>query len=364
MRVAFVATGGLDPSGRERVIPALVSLVERTARRHVVVAYVLRYYDTPRRYPLGDAIVQDLGRPQGIRRQYGALVGALRRDGPFDLLHAYWGLPAGFVAAVAGRRLRRPSIVTLDAGEFVGLPDIGYGLQLRRRQRVALATACRLAMRVTVCSHYQEKLARESGIRAEVVQLGIDTSVFTPGERAEGPPWRLIHVASLNRVKDQRLLVDTLSRLQQTVPDVHLDIVGEDTLNGEIQRLVAGARLERHVTFHGFQPSEALVPLYRRAHLAVLTSRHEAAGVVTLEAAACGVPTIGTNVGYVADLAPRAAIAVEGHDPGEFAATIARALNDRSMRESVAAAARDWTLAHDADWTAAAFDRLYHATAG
>jgi len=363
MRIAFVVTGGLDPSRRERVIPALVSLVERTARQHTVVAYVLRYYETPRRYALGDAVVQDLGRPRGIRRQYAALIRALRRDGPFDLLHAYWGLPAGLVTAVAARRLRCPSIVTLDAGEFAALPDINYGLQLRRRQRLGLATTCRLASRVTVCSCYQGKLARAHGVDPIEVPFGVDTLIFSPGPRTDGPPWRLIHVASLNRVKDQRLLVESMALLSRTL-DVHLDIVGEDTLGGEIQRIAAEAELGRRITFHGFQPSDALLPLYRQAHVAVLTSRHEAAGVVTLEAAACGVPTVGTNVGYVADLAPEAAVAVRGRDPEQLASAIARVLNDRPLRDRIAGAARTWTLAHDADWTATAFDRIYRSTAG
>src|SRR5580700_989858 len=111
MRIAFVITGGVDPSGRERVVPALLSLVERTARRHDVVVLVLRYFTERRRYDLAGATIQDLGRPEGIRRQYAALLDALRRDGPFDVVHAYWGLPAGLAASAVARRLGVPSIV-------------------------------------------------------------------------------------------------------------------------------------------------------------------------------------------------------------------------------------------------------------
>jgi hypothetical protein len=34
-------------------------------------------------------------------------------------------------------------------------------------------------------------------------------------------------------------------------------------------------------------------------------------------------------------------------------------LEDPDRRRRIAAAAREWTLAHDADWSAAAFERLY-----
>jgi hypothetical protein len=44
MRIALVVPGGVDRSGRERVIPILLWLIERLARRHTVHAFVLRHY--------------------------------------------------------------------------------------------------------------------------------------------------------------------------------------------------------------------------------------------------------------------------------------------------------------------------------
>src|SRR5215471_287373 len=124
MRIALVVTGGFDASGRQHVIPTLLALVERLARRHDVLIYVLRYLEQPATYPLVGATVRDLGRPAGTRQQYDRLLTALRHDGPFDVLHAYWGLPAGLVTAFAGRRLNIPTVVTCDSGEFVALPEI------------------------------------------------------------------------------------------------------------------------------------------------------------------------------------------------------------------------------------------------
>jgi len=369
MRIAFVITGGVDPSGRERVIPSLLSLIERVARRHDVVVYALRYFSEPRRYSLLGATIQDLGRPNGMRRQYSALLKAMRRDGPFDLVHAYWGLPSGLAGALVARRLGCPSIVTLDSGEFAAIPAINYGLQLRWRQRLAITATCRLATRLTVCSRYQQRLALEHGVQADLIPLGVDTRLFiqrpkgsdaclTP-VRPPGAPWRLIHVASLNPVKDQSTLIEAMRRLLAGMPDVHLDIVGEDTLNGAIQALVRSAAIDQHVTFHGFQPTDVLVPLYQRAHLAVLSSRHEAAGVVVLEAAACGVPMVGTRVGHVADWAPGAAVAVPPGDSAALADAIAATLAEPELRDRLAVRARAWTIEHDADWTAREFDTLY-----
>src|SRR5262245_26177680 len=359
MRLALVLTGGVDESARSRVIPALLWLIERLARRHEVRVYVLRYHDRPRSYPLHGAIVHDLGSPVGLARQYAALVSALKRDGPFALVHGYWAMPAGLVSAAAGRRLGIPSVVTLDSGELVAVPDIGYGLQRSWRHRLAVATTIRLARRVTVCSRYMERLARRHGVAPDVVPIGADAGLFRPLPLPDGPPWRLLQVANLNPVKDQRTLLEAFKRVIATVPDVHLEIAGEDTLGGAIQHFAGSLGLSDRVTFHGTKPTEQLVALYQAAHLVVLSSRHEAAGVVALEAGLSGVATVGTAVGYVSDWAPDAAVAVEPNDPLALAEAIVALLGDPDRRRQIATRAREWALAHDADWTAERFSRIY-----
>jgi glycosyltransferase involved in cell wall biosynthesis len=358
MRIALVVTGGFDASGRQHVIPTLLALVERLARRHDVFVYVLRYHPQPTTYPLLGATIRDLGRPTGVRQQYGRLIAALRQDGPFDVLHAYWGLPAGLVTSAAGRRLHVPSVVTCDSGEFVALPDIAYGSQLQVRQRLAFGVTARLASELTVCSEYQARLAAAHGWATRTIPLGVDCSAFVPAHRLEGPPWRLLHVASLNPVKDH----DTLLRAFQMLPqstDAHLDIVGEDTLAGAAAALAERLGISSRVCFLGFQPSDALIPIYQRSHLFVLSSRHEAAAAVVLEAAACGVPVVGTAVGYIADWAPQRAVAVAPQNPAALSAAVRNLLLNRAERERLVVAARQWTVAHDADWTSQEIDHVY-----
>ena len=358
--------GGFDRSGHTHVIPALLSLIARLARRHRVTVYVLRYHEEPCSYGLCGATVVDLGRPDGAVRQHRALMHALKRDGPFDVIHGYWALPSGLAAATAGRRLGIPSVVTLDSGEFVALPDLGYGpygLQHHWRQRLAVAITSRLATRVTVCTEYMDRLARAHGARPAIVPIGVDPALFAPADDSDGPPWRLLHVANLNAVKDQATLIEAVRLVQQQIREVHLDIVGLDTIDGAIPRRAAAMGLGDHVTFHGFQPTELIAAFYRRAHLFVMSSRHEAAGVAILEAAVCGVPTVGTAVGYVADWAPDRAIAVPPGDAPALAAAMTALLQDPERRRRIGRAARAWAVAHDADWTAGQFEHLYETLA-
>jgi glycosyltransferase involved in cell wall biosynthesis len=364
MRIGLVVTGGVDRSGRERVVPSLLWLVERLASRHDVHVFALHHYRDPCTYPLLGAAVHDVGRvngPRGLRRLRlrARLERAIEAHGPFALLHAYQGMPAGLLSIQTGRRLGVPVVVTLDSGELVALADIEYGLQRRWIDRRAMAVVTRRAVRVTVATEFMARMAPLADVRADIVPIGVDTRVFPLATRVEGPPWRLLRVASLNCVKDYPMLLQAVAQIVARGVDVHLDVVGEDTLDGSVQALARSLALEARVTFHGFQPTDTLAPFYERAHLHIVSSRHEAAGVVVLEAACTGVATVGTAVGYLADWNPDRAVAVPVGDATALAIAVADLLHDAPRRRRLAAAARAWTLEHDADWTARQFERMY-----
>jgi glycosyltransferase involved in cell wall biosynthesis len=363
VRIGLIVTGGVDRSGRERVTPTLLWLIERLARRHEVHVFALFYYPKPCTYTLLGATVHDLGRvsrrfPARPWRVMNRLARAIDAVGPFDVLHAYMGIPALFGSHIARRR-RIPLVVTLDSGELVRIDDIGYGLQRRWLQRRLLRQTLAIAAATTVSTRYMAAQPAIEGVRVEMIPIGVDTALFPPAERHDGPPWRLLRVASLNRVKDVPTLVETIRVLRDRDLDVHLDIVGEDTLDGAAQAHVRQQRLDDRITFHGWQPTDQLASFYAQAHLHVVSSRHEAAGVTSLEAACTILPTVGTCVGYVADWTPDRAVAVPARNAGALADAIIALLRDPARRQRLAAEARRWTLAHDADWTASAFDALY-----
>jgi glycosyltransferase involved in cell wall biosynthesis len=368
VRIGFVVMGGVDPSGRDRVIPVLMSLIECLAKRHELHVFVLNQQAEPTTYPLLGATVHDLGRVsafRGFRRraQLARFFPAVEKIGGFDLLHAYWALPAGFVATAAARRLRVPTVITASSGEWVSIPDVQYGLQRRWVDRRAVAIAMKRASRVTVCTHYMAALATRHGVTTEFVPVGVPRPTVSTTERPPGPPWRVVHVASINRVKDHATLLRAFAAVTARVPDVHLDIIGADTMDGAMHRLASGLGLQGQVAFHGFLRTDEIAPFYARAHVHVLSSRHEGASVATLEAAAAGVPTVGTNVGYVADWAAEGgrALAVPVGDPEALAAGVVAVLKSPDLRASLAAAAQRWALAHDTDWTVERFGEIYRS---
>jgi glycosyltransferase involved in cell wall biosynthesis len=366
MRVGLVVSGGVDRSGRD-IVPAYLWLIERLARRHELHVFALHYGATQDRYPLLGATVHDLGTRRvhpGWRRvvQRARLQRVLRSLPPFDVLHAWWGIPAGWVTTSAiGRPV--PVVITASSGEFSGVPDIAYGLQRRWLDRYLLRRTFARAAAVTVPTRHMQQLAERHGIVSTIVPHGVPADHLSSGRPRPGPPWRLIHVAHRNAVKDQATLLTAVADVRARYPGTHLDIVGGDTLDGAIERQAAALGLRDHVTFHGPVSHATVRRLLATAHLHVLSSKHEAAGVAVLDAAAAGVPTVGTAVGYVADWAPAAACAVRPGDPAALARAICALLEDPAMRERLSAAALARAAAFSADDMACAFEDIYHAVA-
>lgn len=361
MRVALVVPGGVDPSGEWRVIPALLWLMRRLRERVDLQVFALRQQHRRIRYELFGVPVENIGLPLSSPRAVATLIAAHRRR-PFNVLHAFWAGAPGEVAVAAAVAIRRPVLVHVAGGELVSLPDIRYGgygtIGARARRRVVI----RRASAISAASEAVREAVGRLGRQALRIPLGAgieDWPVRPPRPREAGRPIRLVHVGSLNRVKDQLTLLRAVARLANMGVPFHVDLLGQDTLGGAVQRAAHELGVARHTTFHGFLPQRELRPVVERADLLLVSSRHEAGPVVLSEAALAGVPTVGTEVGQVRDWAPDAAVAVPVGDSAGMAAAIAALVDDDARRLALARVAQARARCEDADWTAGRFVSVY-----
>jgi glycosyltransferase involved in cell wall biosynthesis len=361
VKLALVVPGGVDRSGEYRVIPVLLALIARLSVRHEVHVFALHQEPRPARWDLLGAHVHNIGSGWTRFRAVRAIC-AEHRLAPFQAVHSIWSGTPGMVSVSAARLLGIPCLVHLAGGELVALREIGYGGMLSWKGWLRESIVLRAASVVTAASAPMIDALAELGIAARRVPLGVDLSVWLPRQprrrEIEGPA-RLIHLASLNRVKDQSTLLAALARVAQSGLRFHLDIVGEDTLHGEIQALAQRLSLTGNVTFHGFLPQSGVRILVEASHLMIITSRHEAGPLAVLEAAVVGVPTVGTAVGHIAEWSPRAARSVPVGDSEALAQAICELLRDESLRLDIARAAFDLARREDADFTAQTFQALY-----
>ena len=263
------------------------------------------------------------------------------RRGPFAVIHAFWADEPGWLAVWTGRRLGVPVVVSLAGGELVAMPDIDYGLLRLPGRRQAVAWTLRRAAAVTVGSRYLMELARPvlpAARRDRLVlsPLGVEPSRFSPGGgcvaiagAARARPV-VLNVGSLYPVKGQMGVLRALAR----VPDVDLVVVGVGPLRGELRRLATRLGLRDRVRWLGAVPHDQLPAVYRSAAVFVQGSRHEAQGMALLEAAACGVPAVGTPVGVLPEIGSVAS------GEAALAREIGRIVRDESLQRELGGRAR------------------------
>lgn len=365
MKIAILTPGGVDREGGQRIIPCLVWLIERlSGAGHEVHVFAVRQEPQPGTWPLAGAIVHNAGRrPRHLR-----LIAALlreHRNGRFDVLHAFWS-QLGSLGALASKLMRVPLVVTLPGGDPVQIPDIGYGGRLTLIGKAHLRIAVLGASRTTVPSEFMRTMTSRLGIETTAVPLGVSLDSWPPSpprRRDLERPVRLLHVASLNRVKDQTTLLQAMALLKTRDVDFVLNVVGVDTLDKAIQALANQLGLGAAVTFTGFLPQSALRQECARSDLLVMSSRHEAGPVVMLEAALAGVPTVGTWVGHIADRSPIAALAVAVGQPAALADAVETLTRDEERRLAMATAAQAFAVRYDAAFTARSFQAIYREVA-
>jgi glycosyltransferase involved in cell wall biosynthesis len=361
MRIALVVPGGIDRSLEYRVIPALLALIGRLAINNDVQVFALHQETEAGEWHAAGAHIRNIGSKHAVLRAVRAIC-AEHRTSRFDVVHAIWSGWCGLIAVTSGRLLGIPSLVHIAGGELVSMAEIGYGGRLKWHGRLREALNLRTASAITAASSPMIEMLSALGVAAHRVPLGVDLAAWPqrdPVPRDPSRPARFIHVASLNRVKDQTTLLRALASLMQSGLNFEMNVVGDDTLNGEIQSLAAELGLSERIRFLGFLPQRQLRPIVEAADLMILSSRHEAGPVAMLEAAVAGVPTVGTAVGHIREWSPTAAACVPVGDWARLGEIIGQLIQDDDARLGIAREALRRAVREDADYTAKCFQTLY-----
>ncbi len=295
---------------------------------------------------------------------------------PVDVLHAnYW------LSGVAGHRLKHdldlPLVSTFHTLARVKA-ETGDLEPQRRINAEAEVIACSDVITANSVTELQQ-LASLYGAdpkRIDVVAPGIDRAVFSPGLREgarnalglkDGPV--LLFVGRIQPLKGLDVAVATLAGLSRRYQDAQLLVVGGVSGPQGQKEL---QRFEDSVQRYGLQDRVKLVPplphhllstYYRAADVCLVPSRSESFGLVALEAAACGVPVVASDVGGLTTLVDhgRSGLRVAGRDPAGYIDAVSAILEDPRLAESMAR--RGAEMAARYSWSATAL-RLRRIFAG
>jgi glycosyltransferase involved in cell wall biosynthesis len=251
-----------------------------------------------------------------------------------DLIHAHVYL-SGFAGQVVGRG-RVPVVISEHLSSFV-TGTIG------RPQRALARRAYESAD--LVCPVSDDLGRRLAAIapraRLRTVPNPVDTDRFRPGRRAHGGQ-RIVAVARLHERKGIDHLLRAFARVREHRATAELAIAGDGPERPALEALAADLHLNGAARFLGLRDHAAVAELMRGADLLVLPSLAENLPTVVLEAHACGLPVVATDVGGTREaLDPSAGRLVAPSDDEALAAAIVAMLAVDHDREAVAARARE-----------------------
>jgi glycosyltransferase involved in cell wall biosynthesis len=206
-------------------------------------------------------------------------------------------IPHGFIAVLAGKILDCPSIVSV-----IGNPaytKIRRGLRMRITKWIL-----QHATYVTVTGTKSKEFLVSKGISEKKIRIlpnTLDFSKFKVFEN-ESKKFDIISLGRISAEKHVELIVEIVAKLKEYMPNVKAAIAGKGSELAEIRNLISKLKLEKNIELPGYVPDDKLVEFYNSGRIFVLTSETEGFPRTIIQAAACGLPVIASDVGDISDI--------------------------------------------------------------
>jgi teichuronic acid biosynthesis glycosyltransferase TuaC len=222
-----------------------------------------------------------------------------------DVLLASWAYPDTCGVVPLAKQYGLP-VVAITQGSDV---HIHLQMPLRRRLIPKALSSCEA---VITRSNQLGQLLANAGVPKEklhTVYNGVDPSIFHLGSQSNaklalgltGNAFRLLYVGNFYPVKNPFFLLQALAAVRQRSPDreVQLLMIGEGPLQGRVESTIRNLSLNGIVQLLGRKNSREVAEYMRAVDLLCIPSDNEGLPNVLLEAFACGLPVVSTDVGGI-----------------------------------------------------------------
>lgn len=268
---------------------------------------------------------------------------AIARKRQASLIHLHSRRGADVWGGVAGRWHRLPVVLS----RRVDTPEPWS----------TVAWKYRLFDRVVAISQCIEQVLRESGVegsKLRCVHSGIDPGPYSqPADRQ----WLLREfgfeqdaliagmIAQLIPRKGHSVLLDAVSALAPQWPNLRVLLLGRGSLEASLHQEIAARRLQQHIRLAGFRPD--LPRVVPALDLVVHPALAEGLGVALIQAAAAGVPIVGSRAGGIPEIVRHGenGLLVEPGDAKQLAGGIEKLLADPHQRAAMGQLGREFVRA-------------------
>ncbi len=296
------------------------------------------------------------------------IIDVITRQG-LDVVHFHYAVPYATVVAELRRRLGDDCPATV--GTLHGTDVTAHDRLPKPSQDRLVAALSDIDALTTVSSHHAELSDTTFGlpVTPTVIPNFVDLARFSPRtdrrpeHRFDTTVPTIVHVSNFRPVKRVQDVVEIFAGVCRLV-DAELWLVGDGEAMSDARRCVAANGLDGCVRFWGVQPD--VTEILPHADLMLITSQYESFSLAALEAMACGVPVLATDVGGLPEvLASSGAGMLFPVGACDAAIELAGGLLSAPERHrSMAAAAREHAMGFSAERVITQYEDLYRELAG
>jgi glycosyltransferase involved in cell wall biosynthesis len=250
----------------------------------------------------------------------------LRRD-PSGIGHVLYGEHYLRYLITLGEPVLRRTVITLHQ-------------PLSQWSEPALAALVQFPHRIVLCHSLRNELPTCAGGTTHVVLHGVETEFFRPAPTAPASPRvlysgvHLRNLAMLERVVKRLMDARPKLRIDMLVPQIHRSCP-------EFQSLARLPGLE----WHAGLDEQRLLALYHASSAMILPMADSGANTAVVEALACGLPVVTTDVGGIRDYGGGSVYPLVANDDDDaMVAAVLRLVDDQDHRAASSAAARRFAV--------------------
>jgi glycosyltransferase involved in cell wall biosynthesis len=257
-----------------------------------------------------------------------------------DIVHVQWPIPNG-LGALFLKKLYKIDYINTVHGEEVYLSKRYHTtpiIKLLVNNSLKTITNSTATLKACLDEGFQKD-------KLERIPFGVDTNFFRPiNVDKDKKTFQILTVGYLIERKGFKYLIEAMKEVLKKHENVKLKIVGSGPLEKPIKKLIKELKLESTIEIISNVPDDGLLELYNLSDLFVLPSivdtegNTEGLGVVLLEAMACKLPVIGSNIGGIPDIVHDGVngFLVPEKDSEKISIAIMKLIENHDMRENFA----------------------------
>jgi glycosyltransferase involved in cell wall biosynthesis len=358
--VALIIPGGIGTGKNNIGVPILERVVKLMSLDYKITVFQL--HKTNENYTAEDFELIDSYSPNRIVKivKFLLIFRKVQRLRKFKAVHGFWAFPCGVLAVMVGRIFRIKSLISLQGGDAISLPEIKYGqLQAWLPREIVLWALHHVDVLISPTKYLIYNLQKFGFNRKDTkfIPFGVDLSLFKFQNKSISNPVQFLHIANLHPVKDQSTLLRAFQIISNQI-SCQLTIIGEGISGEEIRSLAEELKIRQKIIFLEPMPYESLPAYYHQADVLLHTSLSEGQALVVVEAMSCGVLVSGTDVGLLYDL-PDCCISVPIADYESLAKETLKTISEPERFKSIQERAHSWAKAHSIGWTVERIKSLY-----